>query len=87
MLISDCCAQAEHLTLPGVFSSRMLPNPRHDITSSSGPLHPVCETGVRTYAQGFGAGRSCCKLDMEIGVTSCVLRPALAMEPAQHTNI
>lgn len=54
------------LIYSGKERSRMLPNPRHDITSSSGPLHPICETGVRAYVQGFGVGGSCCKLGMEI---------------------
>lgn len=44
----------------------MLPNSRHDITGSSGPLRPICEPGVRAYAQGFGVEGRCCKLVVEI---------------------
>lgn len=49
----------------------MFPTLWNDITSLSWTQHLMCETGVQADAQGFGVGRSCCKLDMEIGVETC----------------
>lgn len=57
----------------------MFPTPWDDITSFSWTQLLICETGLRANAQGFRVGRSCCKLDLEIGVTLCALRPAWAM--------
>lgn len=57
----------------------MFPTPWNDSASFSWTQRLICETGVRANAQGFSIRKSCCKLDMEIGMTLCVLRPAQAM--------
>lgn len=57
----------------------MFPTPWNDSASFSWTQRLICETGVRASAQGFSVRKSCCKLDMEIGMTLCVLRPAQAM--------
>lgn len=49
----------------------MYPTPWNGITSFSWTWRLLCETGVRDDAQGFGVGKCCCKLDMEMGVTLC----------------
>lgn len=50
----------------------MFPTLWNDITSFSLTQHLMCETGLQADAQAFGIGRSCRRLDMEIGVTLCV---------------
>lgn len=57
----------------------MFPTLWNDITSFCWAQHLICETSVWAEARGFSVGESLCKLDVEIGATLCVLRPARAM--------